>query len=75
MSAPTPRGGFHNEQARACLDSTAAALDEAPIGSIKADVLMAHSTKAQVFASAAIAHALLEIGDILRAALQERADG
>lgn len=74
MSAPTPQGRSHGESARACLADTAAALDQAPIGAIKADVLMAHSTKAQVFASAAIAHALLEIGDILRAALQESTD-
>lgn len=64
MSAATPQGGFHGKQARACLDGVAAALNEAPIGEIRADVLLAHSAKAQ-----AIAHALLEIGDILRAAL------
>jgi hypothetical protein len=38
-------------------------------------VLLAHSAKAQVFTNAAIVHALLEIGDVLRAAFRERADG
>lgn len=75
MSGPTPQGGFHRKQARACLDSTAAALDEAPTGEIRADVLLAHSAKAQVFASAAIAHALLEIGDILRVNSRGTSDG
>ena len=68
MTGPTPQGGFHSHQARGCLNATQAALNEAPIGEIRADVLLAHSAKAQAIASAAIAHALLEIGDILRAA-------
>jgi hypothetical protein len=50
-------------------------LNSMPTGNIGADVMMAHSTKAQVFATAAVAHALLEIGDVLRAALRESADG
>lgn len=73
MSAPVRGDGAHKQKAKGCLDDTAAALDEAPKGEIKADVLAAHAAKAQVFASAAIAHALLEIGDILRAALRESA--
>jgi hypothetical protein len=68
VSAATPQGGFHSQQARACLNGAQEALNEAPAGPIDADVLAAHSAKAQVIASAAIAHALLEIGDILRAA-------
>ncbi|WP_328436911.1 hypothetical protein OHA71_06475 [Streptomyces sp. NBC_00444] len=46
-----------------------------PGGNIGTDVMMAHSAKAQVFATAAVAHALLEIGDILRAASRESTDG
>jgi hypothetical protein len=75
VSGPAPQGGFHGKQARACLNATQAALNEAPIGEIRADVLLAHSAKAQAIASAAIAHALLEIGDILRATREEPTDG
>lgn len=75
MSAPTPDGGLHRARAKGCLDDTAAALGEMPVGTIKTDVMLAHSAKAQVFASAAIAHALLEIGDVLRAAIRESTDG
>lgn len=74
MSASSRSDGAHKQKAKSCLDATAAALDQAPGGEIKADVLAAHSAKAQVFASAAIAHALLEIGDILRAGLRESTD-
>ncbi|WP_327592462.1 hypothetical protein [Streptomyces chartreusis] len=42
---------------------------------MKTDVLLAHSAKAQVFTNAAMVHALLEIGDVLRAALREPTDG
>ena len=66
--------GAHRVKARNCLDSTATELDAIPKGTVGTDVMMAHSAQAQVFASAAIAHALLEIGDILRTALRETAD-
>jgi len=74
VTGPTPQGGFHGKQARAFLNATQAALNEAPIGEIRADVLAAHSAKAQAIASAAIAHALLEIGDILRVSRKGPAD-
>ena len=65
----------HRDHARGCLDDTAKELGAIPTGRVGTDVMMAHSAKAQVVATAAVAHALLEIGDILRAAFQERTDG
>jgi len=72
---PLTNDGAHRERVRRCLDKTATELDAIPIGNVGTDVMMAHSAKAQAFASAAIAHALLEIGDVLRAALRESTDG
>jgi uroporphyrinogen-III synthase len=57
--------------AQRALDAAEAEVRSIPVGEVKADVLQAHSVKAQVFTSAAIAHALLEIGDVLRTALAE----
>jgi hypothetical protein len=37
--------------------------------------MRAHSAKAQAIATAAVAHALLAIGDVLRASLREPTDG
>ncbi|MEU9323206.1 hypothetical protein AB0D91_05240 [Streptomyces canus] len=70
-----PNDGAHRDKARRCLDTTAKELNAIPNGTVGTDVMMAHSAKAQVFASAAIAHALLDIGDALRAALRESTDG
>ncbi|WP_460071090.1 hypothetical protein [Streptomyces sp. YKOK-I1] len=62
------------QNAQRALDAADQEVRSIPVGEIKADVLLAHSAKAQVFTNAAIVHALLEIGDILRAALRESAD-
>lgn len=75
MSAATSQGGVHREKARGCLDDAAVALQQIPTGVVGTDVMMAHLAKAQVFATGAIAYALLEIGDIFREALKESADG
>lgn len=74
MSAAQSAEGGHQEKARRCLDATASELDAIPTGTVGTDVMMAHSAKAQVFATAAIAHALLEIGALLRAGRQESSD-
>lgn len=74
MSAATPDGGLHRDRAKGCLNDAATELNSMPIGEIRTDVMLAHSAKAQAIASAAIAHALLEIGDVLRAALRESSD-
>lgn len=75
MSAATPDRGVYGQNAQRALDAAEAEIRTIPVGEIKADVLQAHSAKAQVFTSAAIAHALLEIGDVLRATLRESTDG
>lgn len=67
MSAPG-RGVFAQNAQRA-LDAAENEVRSIPVGQVKTDVLLAHSAKAQVFTTAAIVHALLEIGDILRAGL------
>lgn len=69
MSAAVPDRGRFGQSAQRALDAAEAEIRSIPVGEIKADVLQAHSAKAQVFTSAAIAHALLEIGDVLRSAL------
>lgn len=75
MSAPTPGRGVSAQNAQRALDAAQAEVRSIPVGEIHTDVLMAHSAKAQVFTNAAIAHALLEIGDVLRAAFREPSDG
>lgn len=67
--------GLSGQNALQALAAAEAELKVMPGGNIGTDVMVAHSAKAQVFASAAIAHALLEISDVLRAALQEPTDG
>jgi len=75
MSAATPERGVYGQGAQRALDAAEREVQAIPVGEIRTDVLAAHSAKAQVFTSAAIAHALLEIGDVLRASLRESADG
>lgn len=75
MNAPMPDRGVSAQNAQRALDSAEQEIRSIPVGQIKADVLLAHSAKAQVFTNAAIVHALLEIGDILRAAFREPTDG
>lgn len=72
MSAPETGRGVSAQNAQRALDAAEAEVQSIPVGQIKTDVLLAHSTKAQVFTNAAIVHALLEIGDILRAAFEEK---
>jgi len=74
VSAPLPGEGLHKRAARGCLNDTAKCIGEIPVGRVGTDVMAAHAAKAHVFATAAVAHALLELGDILRAALQGAAD-
>lgn len=74
MSAATPDRGASAQNAQRALDAAEQEVRSIPVGEIKADVLLAHSAKAQVFTNAAIVHALLEIGDILRTGLQGSAD-
>lgn len=69
MSAAAPGRGIYGQDAQRALAAAEAEIRTIPVGEIKADVLQAHSVKAQVFTGAAIAHALLEIGDVLRTAL------
>lgn len=68
MSAPAAGRGVAAQNAQRALDAAEQEVRLIPVGPVATDVLAAHSAKAQVFTSAAIAHALLEIGDILRAA-------
>lgn len=75
MSAATPERGVYGKNAQRALDAAEREVASISVGEIRTDVLAAHSAKAQVFTSAAIAHALLEIGDVLRTAFQERTDG
>ncbi len=70
MSAATPERGVYAQNAQRALDAAEREVAAIPVGEIRTDVLAAHSAKAQVFTSAAIAHALLEIGDVLRAGLR-----
>lgn len=69
MNAATSDRGASGQNALRALAAAETELKAIPGGNIGTDVMMAHSAKAQVFADAAIAHALLEIGDVLRAAL------
>ena len=71
MNAATSGRGTSGQNALQALAAAETELKAIPGGNIGTDVMMAHSAKAQVFASAAIAHALLEIGDILRATREE----
>lgn len=73
MSAPDR--GMAGQNAQRALDVAEQEVRSIPVGEVKTDVLLAHSAKAQVFTNAAIVHALLEIGDVLRAALREPTDG
>lgn len=75
MSAATPNRGASGQNALKALSAAETELKVMPGGNVGTDVMMAHSAKAQVFASAAIAHALLEISDVLRVALREPTDG
>lgn len=75
MSISATGEGPHQKSAKGCLDGVASALSEIPLGEVRTDVMLAHSAKAQAIATAAVAHALLEIGDVLRAAFQESSDG
>lgn len=54
--------------AEAILDQAAAELNQLPQGQVRTDVMMAHAAKAQALAQVATVQALLEIGDVLRAA-------
>lgn len=71
MSAATPNRGVCAQNALRALGAAETELKRVPEGNVGTDVMMAHAAKAQVFTSAALVHALLEIGDILRAASQE----
>jgi hypothetical protein len=71
VSAATPDRGVSAQNAERALEAAEQEVRSIPVGEVRADVLLAHSAKAQVFTNAAIVHALLEIGDILRAALRE----
>ena len=73
MSAPEAGRGPSAQNAQRALAAAEREVQSIPVGQVNTDVLVAHSVKAQVFTSAAIAHALLEIGDVLRAALKEQA--
>lgn len=73
MSAPDR--GLPGQNAQRALDAAEQEVRSIPVGEVKTDVLLAHSAKAQVFTNAAMVHALLEIGDVLRAALREPTDG
>ena len=75
MSPPTPDRGVSAQNAQRSLDATEQEVRSIPVGEIKTDVLLAHSAKAQVFTNAAIVHALLEISDVLRAAVAESGGG
>lgn len=70
-----PDRGVSAQNAQRALDAAEEEIRSIPVGEIKTDVLLAHSAKAQVFTSAAIVHALLEIGDVLRAAVAESGGG
>lgn len=75
VSAPTPDRGVSAQNAQRALGAAEEEVRSIPVGEVRTDVLLAHSAKAQVFTNAAIVHALLEIGDVLRAAFGERTDG
>ncbi|MFM9656824.1 hypothetical protein [Streptomyces scabiei] len=75
MTAITPDRGVSAQNAQRALDAAEQEVRSIPVGEIKTDVLLAHSAKAQVFTNAALVHALLEIGDVLRAAMAESGDG
>jgi hypothetical protein len=74
VSSATPNRGASGQNALQALSAAETELKVMPGGNIGTDVMMAHSAKAQVFATAAIVHALLEIGDVLRAAVAESGD-
>lgn len=74
MSALESGRGVPAQNAQRALDAAEREVRSIPVGQVATDVLLAHSAKAQVFTNAAIVHALLEIGDILRGALKEQPD-
>ncbi|MBQ1122614.1 hypothetical protein [Streptomyces sp. B15] len=65
MTAPVP----YRTIAERTLGQAAAKLNEVPSGRVRADEIAARSAHAQAIATVAVAQALLEIGDVLRAAL------
>lgn len=75
MSAPEPGEGAYRQLARQSLQQAADRLNAIPKGQIATAELQAHSAFAQAVATIAVGQALLEIGDVLRAAFRESADG
>lgn len=69
MTATPPQR--YRDIAEDSLRLTKAAVDATPTGMVSCAELAAHSAKAQVFATVAVAQALLEIGDVLRQHLAE----
>lgn len=70
-----PNRGTYGQKSQRALDAAEREIRAVPVGEVATSVLQAHAAKAQVFTTAAIAHALLEIGDILRTAFREAEDG
>jgi hypothetical protein len=65
MTATHPTDTRHTA-ARRALDAAERELQSIPTGQIRTDILAAHSAKAQVYVTAAIAHAILELVDTIR---------
>ncbi len=74
MSAAPPEPRPYRELARQSLQQAADRLNAIPKGRISTDELQSHSCFAQAVATIAVAQALIEIGDTLRA-VAERTDG
>lgn len=75
MSAPEPGEGAYRELARNSMQHAADRLNAIPRGEINTDELHARAAIAQAIATLAVGQALLELGDVLRAAFREPSDG
>lgn len=64
----------YRELASRTLDEAAKLLNAMPIGQVNAAEISARASQAQAVATVAVAQALLEIGDVLRAAFVRDGD-
>lgn len=74
MNTPASEGGAFRSLARQALGHASQELNAMPVGPVPTDEFRARSAKAQAVATIAVAQALIEIGDVLRAAFKESAD-
>jgi hypothetical protein len=74
VSAPASEEGAFRSLARHTLGQASQELNAMPVGPMPTDEFHARSAKSQAIATIAVAQALIEIGDVLRAAFKGSAD-